>query len=61
MHKVRITFDHPSSLVIDLNDEQYAAAMREDSWEDFYSMMELKLSDHLFGTTYIDDIRDVDG
>jgi len=58
MHKVRISFDRPSDMIIELNDEQYAAAMDEDDWQDFYSLCESELAEHLFAFTSIDDIRD---
>jgi hypothetical protein len=61
MRKVKIIFENPPSLTLELTDEQYAAAMDEYSWEDFYSLMETELSDHLFAETAISDIRDVDG
>jgi len=56
--KVRISFERPRDLVIDLTPEQYAAAMDEYSWEDFYSIMEQELTDHLWAHTAIDDIRE---
>lgn len=59
MHKVRIDFDSPHSLTIDLDDEQYEAAMADD-WQDFYSLMEDLLMEHLYAETMISDIRDVD-
>jgi hypothetical protein len=58
--KVRISFERPESLTIDLTPEQYEAAMDEYSWEEFYYLMEQELMDHLYGTTGIDEIRDVD-
>jgi hypothetical protein len=61
MHKVKVTFYAPPSLTLELTNEEYAAAMDENSWENFYSLMEIELIDHLFAETPIDDIRDVDG
>lgn len=61
MHKVLVTFDRPYSLTLNLNDEQYAAAMDEYSWEDFYGLMEYEISEHLLAETNIDDIKDVNG
>jgi hypothetical protein len=58
--KVRISFERPESLTIDLTPEQYEAAMDEYSWEEFYYLMEQELADHLWQHTVIDDIRDVD-
>jgi len=57
--KVKISFDRPMDLVIELTDLQYSAAMDEDDWNEFYSMMELELEQHLFAYTGINDIRDI--
>lgn len=59
MRKVRIHFFRPPDLIIDLNPEQYAAAMDESDWQDFYSLMEIELSEHLFAMTEIDRIEEV--
>lgn len=57
--KVRISFDRPRDLVIDLTPEQYAAAMDEYSWEEFYAVAEQELMDHLWAHTTIDDIKEL--
>ena len=59
MRKVRVSFYRPQDLTIELDEEQYAAAMNEDTWEDFYNLMELELEQHLISYTEIDDIRDI--
>jgi len=59
MHKVRISFERPRDLVIELNDEEYAASQDEYSWEDFFYLMEDKFADHLLETASIDDVRDI--
>lgn len=59
MHKVSISFDRAPNLYLTLNDEQYAAAMDESSWEDFIELMQEELMEHLFAETMIDDVRDI--
>jgi hypothetical protein len=58
VRRVQISFYRPTSLIIELTDEQYKAAMDEDDWDDFYSQMEEVLRDHLFAYCEIDDIKD---
>jgi hypothetical protein len=59
MHKVAVFFDRPAALYIELNDEQYAAAQDEYSWEDLFELMQDEITEHLFATTGIEDVRDV--
>ena len=58
MRRVQISFYRPTSLIIELTDEQYKTAMDKDDWDDFYSQMEYIFSEHLFAHTEIDDIKD---
>jgi hypothetical protein len=59
MHKVAIFFDRPAVLYIELTDEQYTASQDMYSWEDFIELTQDEITEHLFATIGIEDVRDV--